>query len=149
MEKIKNFTDRICEVMFAAYFIWLAFSWRRLPEVLPRHFGIDGEPDSYGGKAILVIVPVVALILFLFLSYAEKHPEIWNYPVKVTDENRERLKETALKMMACIKTLLVVMELYMSVKIANPNLPSWPMILSVVIIFTVIILSIGKMIKEK
>lgn len=40
---------------------WVAFSsYPHLPERIPVHFGLSGEPDGWGGRWMIFLMPVVA-----------------------------------------------------------------------------------------
>ncbi|MBS1790416.1 MAG: DUF1648 domain-containing protein [Acidobacteria bacterium] len=59
-------------VVFLALCWWVAVSsYPSLPETIPVHFGISGEPDNWGGRWMIFLLPtiaslIVALDLFLF-----------------------------------------------------------------------------------
>lgn len=41
------------------------YAWSRVPETLPVHWGLNGQPDRYGGRLeALGIVPLIALALY-------------------------------------------------------------------------------------
>jgi uncharacterized membrane protein len=41
------------------------YAWSRVPETLPVHWGLSGEPDRYGGRLeALGIMPLIALLLY-------------------------------------------------------------------------------------
>ena len=50
--------------------------WQQLPSQMPTHFGTDGNPDAWGGKMIVVILPVVLLALhWLCMLITAKDPK--------------------------------------------------------------------------
>lgn len=55
------------------------YAWGRLPQQLPVHWGIDGQPDRFGGRLeALGIFPLVCLLLYalaLFLPQLTKQSE--------------------------------------------------------------------------
>jgi uncharacterized membrane protein len=59
-----------------------AWSWPRVPERMPVHFGFDGRPDAWGGRVEgLLIVPAVAAGLYaVFLVLPRLDPGRANYP---------------------------------------------------------------------
>lgn len=65
------------------------FAWQQLPERIPTHFGLSGEPDAWGGKGTLVILPIVGLILYVSMMALARVPHIYNYPVTITERNAE------------------------------------------------------------
>lgn len=76
-------------ILFLAL-IWLIalYAYATLPEVIPTHFGVDGKPDSFGGKETWIILPIafsIAPVLILLIvryrfEIIEKHPYLVNLP---------------------------------------------------------------------
>lgn len=69
----------------------LSFSWTQLPARVPTHFGLSGPPDSFGPKSSLLALPVIATVLYVGLTFVSRFPRVFNYPVKLTEENQARL----------------------------------------------------------
>jgi uncharacterized membrane protein len=87
---------------------WSAFHGPEpLPERVPTHFDFAGNPNAWGSPAGLVFLPAIALALYLILSLVSCFPSAFNYPVRVTAENRPRLQALALQMMAWLKAELL------------------------------------------
>ena len=43
---------------------YLAFNWSALPELVPMHFGLLGQPDGWAPKSFVVFLPFIALFLY-------------------------------------------------------------------------------------
>ncbi|MFC1608511.1 DUF1648 domain-containing protein [Candidatus Latescibacterota bacterium] len=41
--------------------------WSELPDSIPHHFDISGRPDSWGGKGIIFVMPVVNFLITTLL----------------------------------------------------------------------------------
>ena len=42
--------------------------WSRFPDRIPTHFGLDGKPDDYSGKALgLLMLPAINVLIYLLL----------------------------------------------------------------------------------
>ena len=78
-----------------------------LPPTIPTHFGLDGRPDGFGSRWSLLSMPVVALALYLLITVVARFPSAFNYPVRVTPENRPRLQSLALDMITWLKVEVV------------------------------------------
>jgi|SRR5580658_3261816 hypothetical protein len=78
-----------------------------LPARVPTHFNAAGSPDAWGSASILWLLPAIAAILYLLMSWVARHPAAFNYPVRVTPFNRPRLQELALGMIAWLKAELL------------------------------------------
>lgn len=78
-----------------------------LPEgaSVPKHYNFRGEVDSWGSIRWLYLPPILSFVLYIVLSVLERMPKILNYPVKVTENNREMLYMMAVKMLRAEKVL--------------------------------------------
>lgn len=67
------------------------FYFGELPPRIPTHFGPGGQPDQYGDKGIVLGLPALALGISIVIKLIGRNPSHFNFPVKVTDENRSAL----------------------------------------------------------
>lgn len=88
-----------------------AFYYGSLPDEIPTHFNGLGEPDSYGGKASIWIIPGIGVAIFFLFTYLMRIPHSFNFPVKITEENAAVNYRDAVELMRymlCIILLLFV-----------------------------------------
>jgi uncharacterized membrane protein len=76
-------------------FVLAIYGFVVLPETVPTHFNFKGQPDAYGSKISLLFVPIISLILTVGMTWLNCYPEIFNYPVKITEENAEKQYKNA------------------------------------------------------
>jgi hypothetical protein len=75
-------------VLLLALFAGSAWAYPRLPERIPMHFGLSGQPDRWETRSLVswFLLPAVAAGLALALHgmsvYGGRHPELWNVPDK-------------------------------------------------------------------
>lgn len=100
---------------------YLAFNWAALPEVVPIHFGLLGQPDGFAPKPALVILPFVALFLYVNLTFAERSNR-FNMPWKITDQNREALFSLARNLMFTLKLDLSALIAYLQIAVVETAL---------------------------
>lgn len=63
-----------------------ALAWERVPERIPTHWNAAGEPDAFGSRLTLLVLPISAFALWLtFVVLARAGPR---------RENVERVQET-------------------------------------------------------
>jgi uncharacterized membrane protein len=79
----------------------------RLPDKIPTHFDLAGHPDAWGSPASLLLLPAIAVVLYAGISITQMFPTAFNYPVRVTPQNRPRLQALAIAMIGWLKTELV------------------------------------------
>lgn len=75
----------------------------RFPEKIPTHFDLAGTPDGWGSSSMLLLLPGVAVVLYLGMSWVSRFPESFHYPVRVSAQNRLRLQGLAMQMIVLIK----------------------------------------------
>ena len=91
-----------------AWITWQAFHGPTpLPERVPTHFDAAGNANGWGSPSTLLLLPAVAAGLYLLISVVALFPAAFNYPVRVTVENRARLQSLTLQMIAWLKAELV------------------------------------------
>ncbi|NLT20649.1 MAG: DUF1648 domain-containing protein [Syntrophomonadaceae bacterium] len=66
-----------------------AYYWPVLPEQIPHHFGPSGEADSWGGKYIIWLEPIMGAFFYAGLLLLRKNPQWSNFPWKITEQNQE------------------------------------------------------------
>ncbi len=68
-------------VLLVGSFLMAALAWSRVPERIPVHWGIDGTPDRYGGRAEgLLLFPILSLLIYGLLLVAPRlDPKRVNY----------------------------------------------------------------------
>lgn len=82
----------------------VARAWPELPARVPMHFDLTGEPDGWGGRGSVLLLPGTAIFLYLLLSGVQLLPARWyNYPVPLTDENRNRQHRLAKGLIVALK----------------------------------------------
>ncbi|MEG4320294.1 MULTISPECIES: DUF1648 domain-containing protein [unclassified Microcoleus] len=64
--------------------------WGVLPDRIPIHFGLGGQPDTWGDKVTIWMLPALAAIIFVVLTAVSRYPHTFNYPVRITQENARR-----------------------------------------------------------
>jgi hypothetical protein len=91
-----------------AVLVWITYDALYGPNHLtgriPTHFGIDGTPNAWGEPRMLLLLPAVAIFLYLLMTITSRFPNAFNYPVRVTPQNRAQLQAIALNMVALLTT---------------------------------------------
>lgn len=147
--------DLVCDVFGAAcllaMFLLVALYWKQLPERIPAHYGIDGQPTAWGGRISVIIVPLACLLLYVLMTLSRIMPEsMYNSPVKLTEENRERQLSLGRELLSVMKCCLLVsfMPLLIMMLKARP-LPGWLPGLQLALILIPIVVYIVRMVKNK
>ncbi len=95
-------------------FVPLLF-WGRLESVeVPLHFNYAGVPDSWGSCGNLLVLPLVACVVCFLALYCIRKPQLINYPVKISKENRQRLFPLGIKFVQYINIGVMLLLSYIS-----------------------------------
>jgi uncharacterized membrane protein len=135
-----------------AILLWITWAAlygpRALTGPIPTHFDLAGHPNAYGPPQMLLVLPAVALVLYLLITVVSRNPAVFNYPVRVTPQNRQRLQELALNMIAFLKAetvILFALIQYQTIESARnlqSNLQQSLMLTGIAVIFSTIALHI-------
>lgn len=118
--------------------------YKTLPDAIPTHFGINGQADDWGSKNSIFLLPVISLILYAGLTFLNRFPHIFNYPVVVTEENAFRQYTKATLILRIVKLLMIMLFLFIEWLICNVNgkagHPIWflPLTLAVPVLLPII-----------
>lgn len=85
---------------------------KNLPETIPGHFNATGQPDGYGSRSTLFLLPMIGIFLYLLMTILEAFPHIYNFPVEITDENAPVQYLIATRLIRILKTVILVLFLY-------------------------------------
>jgi hypothetical protein len=94
-------------ILFLAGLSFLLFAISE--KVVPVHYDIYGNPDGFGSRYILLLIPVFGIGLFAFIRWVKRFRDHFNYPVKITLENKAAQEALALKLLDtyCLITLII------------------------------------------
>ena len=149
MKTISRIANTICIIVIAAMVILIVLNWHSLPEKVPVHFTFDGTPDGFGGKAALIREPIIATVIILLISVAQHFPQIWNFPVQLTKENKQREYLIASIIINAVKVMVSLLFLLSLISALISGFPAWPMIIGIAITLLVPIVGIVIMFKAR
>ncbi len=77
-----------------------------LPDKIPRHYNLQGQPDAYGGKSNLWVLALVGALLYLLLTVINRFPQAFNYPQNITPENARIQYAKAARLVRWLKVII-------------------------------------------
>lgn len=117
---MKRFWNEVPALFFllAAWVVgvWIQFDNRA---EVPLHFNAQGEVDRWGDASTALLLPAIALVLYGLLTWLQRHPRWCNYPVEITDANREQAYRQMSHIVGRIKTLVMCLFLYITMGVAQ------------------------------
>ncbi|HEY1577977.1 MAG TPA: DUF1648 domain-containing protein [Terracidiphilus sp.] len=110
-------TMEVLGILILGYLFWITYGALngadRLPDRIPTHFDISGQPNGWGSPQALWILPVVGLGLFLLMTaLAAIRFTRYNLPVRVTRANLPFIYEQTAAMVAWIKFEMLCLFVY-------------------------------------
>jgi uncharacterized membrane protein len=87
-----------------------------LPERIPVHFDINGVANGFGTRSSLWILPLTGVFTYLLLTIVSRFPEIYNFPVKITEVNALVQYRLATRFIRLLKTVILVLFLFLCYK---------------------------------
>ena len=153
--KIKNNTidkgmEGICLALLIGIVGYLILNWASIPQKVPLHYDWAGNIDRWGSKMELLILPIVSWLLYLFVTFIEQIPQVWNTGVTVTEENKMHVYRTLKYMLKSTKLIMVLDFTFLNVStILRRSLPTWFTIVFLVTIFGNLIFWIVRLLKIK
>lgn len=108
--------EGICLGLLGILF-WFTYSAlngpERLPDRIPTHFDISGQPNAWGSPGFLWFLPMVALGVFVLLTVLGSiRFRRYNLPVRVTEANLPFIQDQTILMVAWIKCELLCLFVY-------------------------------------
>jgi Domain of unknown function (DUF1648) len=131
-------------LLLIGWLLWLTYSAlngpERLPARIPIHFDAAGNANGWGSPSVLLLLPTIAVGLYLLLTVISLFPNSFHYSFPVTEGNRERLQALTLGQLAWIKVELLCLfgclqkEMVQAAKAGQAHISPWlvPTFLAVV-----------------
>ena len=75
-------------------------------QYVPTHWNIHGVADEYGSPFYTLILPLISVLIYFFMTFFEKHPHYCNWPQKFKD--RQKGYSLISKLVAWLKLLIMM-----------------------------------------
>ena len=108
--------DKLIDVLsllgIALLLIIPLYYYGQLPAEIPSHFNGAGEPDAYSSKTSIWLLPVVGIVMGLGMMALTRIPHLYNYPVKITEENAKKQYRGAARLIRILNFLITFAFVY-------------------------------------
>ncbi|MCY0970341.1 DUF1648 domain-containing protein [Chryseobacterium wangxinyae] len=155
MENILFLAFDVINFIFLIMLWWITFkNYKVLPSVIPTHFDVEGKADRFGNKKWMYLMPIFGTIAYFGFLVILNYPEAVNFPVDITEENKDHQVSIMMFFMKWLLTLVLITLLnnqdytirYSFNENAKTRIPFW---LPLVLIFlsfiaTIILASVFK-----
>jgi uncharacterized membrane protein len=104
---LMKLVDVVCVLVLAGMFAYAWNAQTSLPELVPTHFGLNGNADHFGPRNTLYFLPFISLFTYLILVVARFDARIINIPVAITEKTAPSLFPIALQMVTLVQLILI------------------------------------------
>ncbi len=98
------------------------YYWPDIPDIVPTHFNAAGQPDDFGSKWSMVVLPIIGALLVLGLYWINKYPHKFNYPQKVTEANAHNQYRMASRLIRVVGTMVALSFAYLTYTVIHTSL---------------------------
>jgi len=88
--------------------IFVLMNYSGLPETIPIHYNVSGEPDQFGARNTIFTLPIVATLLFLWLTLLNLFPKFFNDEPKASNEQASRRLAHTARLFRCLKLVIAL-----------------------------------------
>lgn len=86
----RTLADKVLEgfacVLIASLWGLTVYFWKVLPDIIPFHLNLSGQPDSWGNKDLLFLITGLGTLVALAVGIGAYYPQRVNLPVKLRPE---------------------------------------------------------------
>ena len=132
----------LSRLLVVGLWIYAIYAVTQLPETIPVHFNFKNEPDNWGSKYTLLVLPFIATLIVGLFSVIQRYPSSLNYPVKITEQNeavQQRLAFTLLSALGCVIPLLFGYIIYSTSEFVEQGSFDFPLLLILSAVFLPIV----------
>jgi hypothetical protein len=107
--------EAVAVASLLAMFGFVGFGWSGLPPIIPTHYGVSGEPDQWGARAFVWVLPAVGLGLYAMLTTVSSLVGAGKVPVNargIVAIAAEDLRREVVHLLTSIKAFLIAAFAY-------------------------------------
>ncbi|MCK0177996.1 DUF1648 domain-containing protein [Flavobacteriaceae bacterium S0862] len=146
-ETVDVIIEFISITLLILMWVYCIVNYMELPDTIATHFNGAGEPNGYGSRQTVWIIPIIATAMYIGLFILNKYPHTHNYMVNITEENALKNYKFSTRIVRVVNFLCVLLMTYITYMIVESafgkqfNLGTWfvPVVISVSIILPIII----------
>ncbi|WP_260632373.1 DUF1648 domain-containing protein [Bacillus bingmayongensis] len=110
--KLERWLDVFSILSIVMMIVYIFMNWTTLPHTIPTHFNASGEADGFGGKWRIFIHLIVGLGLYIFFNILSRFPNLFNYPVNTTEENKPLIFVNSRKLLSWMNLQIIMFCIY-------------------------------------
>lgn len=116
-ESVDIIMESISIVLLILMWLYVLIEYPKLPDSIASHFNANGEPDGYGQKTFIWLMPSIAMIMYIGMFTLNKFPHLHNYMVNITEENALKNYRFSTKIVRVVNMLTIALFSYITFQI--------------------------------
>ncbi|XZF13513.1 DUF1648 domain-containing protein [Chitinophagaceae bacterium MMS25-I14] len=108
LNKADKFLEICSFLLLISAWVIAGYGYSILPETIPTHFDLQGKINGYGNKLTVFILPFIAVLLYVLLTWMVRFPQYFNYLKPVTPENAKQQYTAATAMIRWLKAIILL-----------------------------------------
>ncbi len=100
----RKIADRIFESLAIAGVLYGLFiiiqAWPTLPQTIPTHFDASGNPDGFGSKEWIWLLPAISVVMVPAILFFRRYPWLSNVPWEINEDNAIRQYELLVRLLS-------------------------------------------------
>ena len=105
LDKILELTGTI---LLLAMWCCTVYALVKSPATVPVHYNASGQPDNYGSKWSILLLPLLGTVIYFGLTVLNRNPHIFNYLQKITTGNAAQQYSIAARMLRFLKLSILI-----------------------------------------
>lgn len=148
---IEKIHDWICMIVILGIFSYTMVTIFKIPDRIPTHYNAKGEADHWGSKWSIFVPFGLMEVVYFFMSFFQKHPEMHNMPGRRT-ARKEHISRLMLSWLKLEVVLILAFIIWNSIRDAmggSGSIGIWFLPVMGVVLIGTLVVSLVLMLRKK
>jgi hypothetical protein len=115
-EPIDYFLEYGALILLVAIWGFTIYHFNKLPDIIATHFDFNGNPDGFGSKYTIWLLPVILTLVYMLIYVLNRYPHKFNYLTKITEQNAYKQYKLASRMMRILLFNITILFAFITFK---------------------------------
>jgi uncharacterized membrane protein len=118
-EPFDYFLENGALIVLIATWGFTVYHFNKLPDIIATHFDFNGNPDGFGSKFTIWLLPIIITLVYILIYVLNRYPHKFNYLTKITEQNASKQYKMAARMMRVILFNITLLFAFITFKEIN------------------------------
>jgi uncharacterized membrane protein len=115
-ESLDYFLEYGALIVLIASWGFTIYHFNKLPDIIATHFDLNGNPNGFGSKYTIWLLPVIVGLIYILIYTLNRYPHKFNYLTKITEQNASKQYKLASRSMRIILFNITLLFAYITFK---------------------------------